>query len=659
MKKTIIAVLAAALVTVFFIGCNGILDDLNLNNDQKQKQFTTDGKVKVRINLGTPKLNARTIYPDTSEFTTSGTPDPGTFPAFLLFAFKTGQGYVLTPTTAITSDPNVPTLNYIIYNDFSTDLELTAGTYKFTVFACKEDEDNPGDYFYLAWGSSNKTIVSGTEQVDITLKEIIGASIAGTWDDYVSPGKFTWEIDNPPDSDLLDYYDTATLTLTEIGGNAYDFDEENGSGVEILDLKDNDLIATGNNAGSLTNIPSGYYMMVIQLTKDLHQTIYVREVIHIWSGFETTYTTDTLPQLRSTQHTVTFHYNDPGVGSNTVSTINHGSTISNTPTHTGTAAAWSFKGWFYDDTTFAKRVGNDKVINTIDVFAKWNKVPLASDYVINNRSQTYGGTLNPVTATGGTSPGGVSITRYEGTTYHGDSYSNAALPTEAGSYTVTFEVAAVTATPNDWDAATFSATLTIAKGTPQAGDFKIGKLAQTTGKVVDVEIEPWTNKSKGDITIYYNGGALSTVNAAGSYAVTFDVDDDEDTDNWKATTGLSAGTLIVSDPEPINFTLDWSADPDLGAPYNHSEYDINSRVITIDIGFTTKKYDGYTWEVNILGTPLTSNRPVAGVHQLKIELGPNDATWDDWTVALSDDKKFTITLTVDGQIGAEYIFTIY
>ena len=77
---------------------------------------------------------------------------------------------------------------------------------------------------------------------------------------------------------------------------------------------------------------------------------------------------------------------------------------------------------------------------------------------------------------------------------------------------------------------------------PIASDFEISNVSQTQDSVTKVIITPRDNKSKGEITIYYNN-STTIPQAAGTYAVTFDVAADGD---WKAATKLYAGQLIVS-----------------------------------------------------------------------------------------------------------------
>jgi hypothetical protein len=79
--------------------------------------------------------------------------------------------------------------------------------------------------------------------------------------------------------------------------------------------------------------------------------------------------------------------------------------------------------------------------------------------------------------------------------------------------------------------------------TPTAADFVIRNLSQIKENVTDVTIVPNSGKSKGAISIYYDGSpTLPTEN--GAHIVTFDV---KAATGWEAAIGLAAGTLIIND----------------------------------------------------------------------------------------------------------------
>jgi len=96
-----------------------------------------------------------------------------------------------------------------------------------------------------------------------------------------------------------------------------------------------------------------------------------------------------------------------------------------------------------------------------------------------------------------------------------------------------------------------SVSINVSKGTQTINDFTISAhWEQSAGNVTPVTISPNAGISRGDITIYYTGTNDTTYTKSrtppqlvGTYAVTFDVDADE---NWNAASGLSAGTLTVN-----------------------------------------------------------------------------------------------------------------
>jgi len=185
-----------------------------------------------------------------------------------------------------------------------------------------------------------------------------------------------------------------------------------------------------------------------------------------------------------------------------------------------------------------------------------NKTPVASDYDVGNLIQSVGNTIIAVTITprANKSPGGVNNIKYAG---------NATLPTAAGSYAVTFDVAAATG----WNAATGlnAGTLTIGTLTPVAEDFIISKTIQTVGSVTAVTITPKVDKSTGAIKIYYAGTGSTTYEksetvptsgtSGAKYAITFDV---AAVAGWSEAKGLSGGTLELTDnktPEVNDYNI--------------------------------------------------------------------------------------------------------
>jgi len=172
------------------------------------------------------------------------------------------------------------------------------------------------------------------------------------------------------------------------------------------------------------------------------------------------------------------------------------------------------------------------------------QTPVAGDYTFCNLNQTAGSvTAVTITRKSGKSTGAVSI-KYAG---------SATIPQTAGTYAVTFDVAAA----SGWNPASglvagnlivnpAGGNQTDNPQNPTAADFDIGNLTQTVGSVTAVTITPKSGKSGGVITVYYNG-LTALPSAVGTYPVTFDI---AATVGWNAATSLSAGTLVIAEPTP-------------------------------------------------------------------------------------------------------------
>jgi len=121
------------------------------------------------------------------------------------------------------------------------------------------------------------------------------------------------------------------------------------------------------------------------------------------------------------------------------------------------------------------------------------------------------------------------------------------IPGEAGTYTVTVSARGYLSKTSG-KVTVIQLLLTL---DPSAGDFNIsGKLTQEAENVTAITVTAKTDKSTGNITVYYQGisptiYAKSTTppQGAGAYAVTFDV---ASAAGWNAAYGLAAGTLYVT-----------------------------------------------------------------------------------------------------------------
>jgi len=147
--------------------------------------------------------------------------------------------------------------------------------------------------------------------------------------------------------------------------------------------------------------------------------------------------------------------------------------------------------------------------------------------------------------------------------------------------------------------------------TPTADDFTFGNLAQAAGSVTHVTVTPKPGKSGGAITRYYEGTSPVTAKsttlptAAGTYAVTFDVAAAGD---WRAATGLSAGTLTVY-PAGTNIisvnSSNWSSLSSLITPSGNAA-NPSYYVVNIAGDITSQPDDGFNFPTGA-GLNLTIN----------------------------------------------------
>jgi hypothetical protein len=214
---------------------------------------------------------------------------------------------------------------------------------------------------------------------------------------------------------------------------------------------------------------------------------------------------------------------------------------------------------------------------TISPAGQSGQTPAAEDFTVSGLSHIFDGSPKTVTITPnhGKSTGAITI-YYQG---------SQTAPSAIGSYPVTFDVAAA----GGWSAKTglSAGTMEIAEQTanpqtPAAADFDIGNLSQAAGGVTAVTITPKEGKSKGQITVYYNGTA-AIPQTAGTYPVTFDV---AAAVGWTAATNLSAGTLEVTARTIVSITVT--------TPPDKTAYTVGEPLSTAGMVVTATYSDGST-----------------------------------------------------------------
>jgi len=246
--------------------------------------------------------------------------------------------------------------------------------------------------------------------------------------------------------------------------------------------------------------------------------------------------------------------------------------------------------------------------------------PAAGDFDIGTLAFTYDGERKPVSITpkAGKSTGGRTI-YYEGISPAVYAKSTTA-PSAAGSYTVTFDVAAALG----FNAASglVAGTLTIGSAAPIADDFTItghSAIYIDDNTAHAVIIAPKAGKSQGTRTIYYEGISPTVYDkstdapfAVGSYTVTFDV---APAAGFSAASGLVAGTLVISqqvanavDPVKADFTIIGLAATYDGAP----------KEVSITPADSSKSQGGITVYYNGSETPPVN----AGAYAVTFDVAP-------------------------------------
>jgi len=647
-KKFLIAVLTAALVTAFMVSCTIPLEDTSpeVVKVKVKEQPAPDGMVNVWINVGNSKSNARTVMP-----TTTGYEYLEDFPFFLLFIYDDSSSADVSLTSTAFE-------GFFEIDAFDNPITLTADNYyTFTVFACNNDADDTTTR-YMAWGSSASTLINddADDTVQIELKEVI--DLAGVWSAYNTKGAFHWNPD-------VSAYETALLTLTPLSTPSTPVPT-----INELNLK----IALNN--GKTEALDNGYYIMILELGANDYQTVYVREMVHIWSGFTSVYPTSTtiLPTLRSTLCTVNFDY---GTDVQTVETrpesktITIGSTFTDVlakptdntkPAHITDPTNYYFDGWYRESGLSNLLVPSTLVVRDTTLYAKWDAkgTPVSGDFDVSGTFMQYDD--DPITA--------ISVTAKVGKTdgivtvlYNGSS----TLPSTYGNYTVTFNVGVGEKYKAETGLSVAGSPLVINQvPTPTKAQFTINNLKQSTKNApIAVTIEPLgAHTELNTVTnITYTGkGALAgliitdyTELVEGKYDVTFDTS--AVSHIWKAGNQILAGELEIKAPTFWDINVTYSDGPTITfAPYPTSIAILDETLDTLTIHVEADTGHGtYKWYADTDSTTaLVSTNAAVNILDIVI---PNLSTVNyAWltpgsriiTLETGDKgtKEFTFTITV-------------
>jgi len=330
-KRGIYAALAAVLlITVgLIVSCIDPLGSSPSDNKDKPDEFVPPaGMGYVMLNF---KEAGRTIRPATGSYT-----DVDDFNLFdVTFTAKNTAG-------------NTTNRNGITYSVLTGPFTLNDDDYTVAVWAYFSPGAGYGKGDALAYGISAEFNVDdgiGTSAM-VTLKEI-------TADTYGGEGTFKLDLTN---DDTANAATAITMTIVTWP-----------DGDPLTPAISNANIFSTLDTYSKTLDP-GIYLVTLNLSKSGTKSVSLSEILHIYQGFDSTYTR-TLPPLNPNVYTISFYYNDTRSPDPETDTVTHGELIDepSSPTHETDPLEYTLEGWY-------KEIGLSN---------KWN---FATEYPIRNTS---------------------------------------------------------------------------------------------------------------------------------------------------------------------------------------------------------------------------------------------------------------------------------
>jgi hypothetical protein len=368
-KKIVIAVLTAALLfsVMLILGCPEQINELSNNdNDAEDNYQVPEGKGIVRLKLSDGK--ALTILPNFDNYTDSGN--------------NIAKMYFEVEFTNTESDSNEPGYGEVVYfpglnptpavkkasysNFHNKAIPLTENeTYSYIITAYNNDDGDIPIAKYTSNGLTNITVGSGTTvKGPFALVAVINSTYSGS---------FIYNISIPADS-------YANANLIEI---------KPASGLSqyvamSVGVTDNGKTTFDNTLSPLL-LSSGYYTVIVTLSKTNYLTKQYTEALHIYPGMNSKYELEVTDPLVQNKFLVTFYlngktetggsYTDP-TGSKT-----YGSLLSE-PSPKPESTGYDFVGWSEDkdddDGTSLWTFSTDRIFAATDLWAIWTNTPIPS-----------------------------------------------------------------------------------------------------------------------------------------------------------------------------------------------------------------------------------------------------------------------------------------
>jgi len=237
-------------------------------------------------------------------------------------------------------------------------IEVLPGTYTVTTIAFKEaytdgtNTDKP-----IAMGAATGVVVSAAgTATSITLREYTGEG----------SGTFAYILTTALSGLNFGSGDTATMDLVALGGSA---------------VTQTQINLNGNTTGSDISLPSGFYNVVISITKPNHFPFKSNRVLHIYRNLNSALLDEGAAfQLKPNEYVIGYDAL-AGSGAPASATIVHGNTITKPANPTKPTGNFTFDGWWTKDGTGSDygilwRFTGDstplKVLRARTLYAKWD-----------------------------------------------------------------------------------------------------------------------------------------------------------------------------------------------------------------------------------------------------------------------------------------------
>jgi len=343
----VVLLLAAALIT----SCPDPLSsgDFTVPQENEQTRFQPPpGMGYIRLNVDVEGFSGERTAMPTATFTTIG-------------SFGSREVNIIGTAAGNANNKNEPAWNG------STAIAVNPDTYTVQVIGYNSATPKVA----VAYGEATSVgVTAGTGgTANVVMKEIIDGSETGI---------FSWAFTDP------DSVDSATLNIVGLSAGAQD--DYDDIDYDLLSGAAFDLGPAKGLTSTLT-LDSGYYRIELTVVKANYQTAVIREIIHIWGGYTTSYSKAL--SLNSTLHEILYDYQDDRSGTgafiNPTRSFAHNADFAyptgvTTPEYLDSSdsvdPSYTFVGWFTASSGGTQWIPTTtKVLHPRTLYAQWSTGP--------------------------------------------------------------------------------------------------------------------------------------------------------------------------------------------------------------------------------------------------------------------------------------------